>query len=407
MKAKRPVFFIWLLAAEIALLILSNLFFAYADKSDQNRPERVDVARAAGVIEAGGMPDASDYTYITEIKPFDPSEKTNDAYAVAVSAEGQYYRISYRGDRGKTASLWVINAVWTVVIVGTVIAALYIHRKLLRPFRDISALPKELAKGNLSVPIEEEKSRYYGEFLWGMDRLRAYMEEEKESRLALEKEKKTLILTLSHDIKTPLSAIKLYDRALATGLYDTEEKRKEAYDGIKKNAEDLEAYVEEIRRAVREDAQTVRMENRPWYLTGVLDDLAALYKEKTARMRTEFVIDPYEDCLLAGDRERALEVLQNLMENALKYGDGKRIGISFADEEDCRLVTVTNSGNTLKRDEETSIFDSFYRGSNAAGKKGSGLGLYICRNLMRAMDGDIYIKCDDASFAVTAVFRKV
>lgn len=406
MKHKRPVFFIWLLAAEIALLFLSNLFFAYADKSDQNRPERVDVARAAGVIEAGGMPDASDYPYITEIKPFDPSEKTNDAYAVAVSAEGQYYRISYREDRGKPAGLWVINAVWTVVIVGTVIAALYIYRKLLRPFRDISALPKELAKGNLSVPIEEEKSRYYGEFLWGMDRLRAYMEEEKESRLALEKEKKTLILTLSHDIKTPLSAIKLYDRALATGLYDTEEKRKEAYDGIKKNAEDLEAYVEEIRHAVREDALTFTVEDHPWYLSEVLKELKGLYNEKTAQRRTKFTVEDCEDCLLSGDRERALEVLQNLMENALKYGDGREIAISFADEENCRLVTVSNTGNTLKEEEETNIFDSFYRGSNTAGIKGSGLGLYICRSLMRAMDGDIYAKIDNDRFAVTAVFRK-
>ena len=138
----------------------------------------------------------------------------------------------------------------------------------------------------------------------------------------------------------------------------------------------------------------------------VINDIERLYKEKAAERRTEFEIEPYQNCLIKGDRERGLEVMQNLMENALKYGDGRSIRISFSDEEDCRLVTVSNTGCDLPERELPNIFDSFYRGSNAEKQKGSGLGLYICRKLMQAMDGEVFADVKGDVFAVTAVFRK-
>lgn len=70
-------------------------------------------------------------------------------------------------------------------------------------------IPYELARGNLTAPIKENKYRFFGKFTWGINLLR---------------EKKTLILSLSHDIKTPLSAIHLYAKALSKGLYKEHEK---------------------------------------------------------------------------------------------------------------------------------------------------------------------------------------
>ena len=408
MKSKRIGIFIWIVLAELALLLVYNLLFLRVREPGEDRPYRVEISRVSNSLREGKQPDLSGCEYVKAIEPFDDSVIPAEDYAVARGKDGTLYRILYeRGQDDNFAKMLIlINGIWGAVILLTVLAALYIKHKLLTPFRDIADLPKELAKGNLSVPIREEKSRYFGEFLWGMDLLRDHMEQEKDERLALEREKKTMILTISHDIKTPISAIKLYNKALSTGLYDTEEKRNEAYAGIEKNANELEKYVEDIRQTVREDALTFRVENKTWYLSKVIDDLKKLYREKTAQLRTTFTVDVFEDCLLTGDPERALEVLQNLMENAIKYGDGKEIGISFSDEEDCKLVTVANTGNTMKTSELNNIFDSFYRGSNAEGVKGSGLGLYICRSLMRAMEGDIFAETRDGRFMITAVFKK-
>lgn len=75
------------------------------------------------------------------------------------------------------------------------------------------------------MSVKEDKSRFFGRFIWGVDLLRENMEQQKQRELDLQRDKKMLLLSLSHDIKTPLSAIKLYSKALSKGLYDGERNR--------------------------------------------------------------------------------------------------------------------------------------------------------------------------------------
>lgn len=124
------------------------------------------------------------------------------------------------------------------------------------------------------------------------------------------------------------------------------------------------------------------------------------------RTSSDEVMEGMTDCLVKGDKERVIEVLQNIMENAIKYGDGRQITIAFSEEEDCRLVSVVNTGSSIPEVELVHIFDSFYRGSNADHVRGSGLGLYICRSLMQRMDGEVFAEQSEDGFLVTVVIRK-
>ena len=149
------------------------------------------------------------------------------------------------------------------------------------------------------------------------------------------------------------------------------------------------------------------------YLSDLMVRIETLYNEKFASLRTRFSVSGYENTLLSCDPDRLEEVIQNVLENAIKYGDGRWVRIDFDDEEDCRLITVTNSGCSIKEEEIPHLFESFYRGSNSTKVNGSGLGLYIARSLMRMMDGDIFAKClpskeekSAGDFAVTIVVRK-
>ena len=398
--------FIWIILLELLLCLFSNIFLLRNKEDYADREYKVETGRAAIRIRSGDIPSPSEYHTVTEIKPFDPEENGNSDYMVAKAKDGTLYKIAYEIPENKWRAILILNISWGVMILVTILILIYIERTILKPFRDVSELPNELAKGNLSIPLKEEKNRYFGRFLWGMDMLRERLETEKADRLSLEQEKKTLILTMSHDIKTPLSAIKLYNRALSDHIYDSEEKQMEAYAGIEKNTRELEEYIDRIRDAAREDFLQIKVNDGEWYLSEVMEKTESLYREKAKEKRTEFVVEPYSDVLLKGDPERALEVLQNLLENAIKYGDGQLLRISFSDEEDCRLVTVENTGCTLPEREMLNIFDSFYRGSNSENVKGSGLGLYICRQLMRAMDGEVYAGVESGRFLVTAVFRK-
>lgn len=115
----------------------------------------------------------------------------------------------------------------------------------------------------------------------------------------------------------------------------------------------------------------------------------------------------WQNCLVYGDEDRIVEVMQNLIENAVKYGNGGYLRIKSEDEEDCRLITVCNSGEGPGDDEMLHIFDSFYKGSNSSNVNGSGMGLYICRKILHMMDGEIFAENKDGCFNVTVVLKKV
>ena len=202
-----------------------------------------------------------------------------------------------------------------------------------------------------------------------------------------------------------LIAPKNYE-SVGFALYDTKEKRDEALQGIARNVKEIKGYVDEIVTASREDFLNLEVKNGEVYLSAVVDSIQAYYREKLSVIHMDFAVESFDECLLKGDQNRLIEVLQNIMENAIKYGDGRSVRITFEDEEDCKLIHIENSGNELKDEELPNLFDSFYRGSNSHGVKGNGLGLYICKTLMHKMDGEVYAKSGEESFTVTVVVRK-
>lgn len=393
------------LLAEGLLLLLCNLLFARYAEGGGQRPYRVEAGRVAERLRdtPPEQIDLTEFATIVSVSEFH-GEACHDDYVVE-NVGGTLYRIAYRAQQGK-GLLICMNVSLLCMMALTAFVLGYVHRKVLTPFDRMQQLPAELAKGNLAVPVREEKSKLFGRFLWGMDMLRESLEEKRERELTLHRERQTLLLSLSHDVKTPLSAIELYVKALAEGLYDTEEERAQALEGISRNVREMKSYVDEITRASREDFLNLEVREGTFYLSEAVSLLRERYGDKLAARHTEFIVEQAEDCLLKGDLDRVAEVLQNFMENAVKYGDGRRIAISFDREEDCCLITVENTGTLPEEKELPHLFDSFYRGSNHGNQKGSGLGLYICKGLMRKMDGDVFVKVREGTFRVTAVVRK-
>ena len=405
-KFKRLIIVIVLF--ELITIALFN-FFLFKKDGSKDRFYKLEAQRVYNEIkvnkEYANDPekiDLSKYETIIKVRIF-ANNSTNNDYIVK-EYEGVYYQIEYKQDISNK-EIVIINAVLFAVAIFITGILLYIYFKVIKPFYIMSNMSYELAKGNLTNPIKEEKSKFFGKFLWGMDMLREKLEANKQEELRYQKEKKTLLLSLSHDIKTPLSAIDLYTKALKDNLYDTEEKRNEALDGILGNVTTIKNYVNEIHKISREEFLNLEVKNQEVYLKDVIEDTTKYYKEKLRMLHTNFVVDDYSNILLRGDRDRIVEVIQNIIENAIKYGDGKEVGISFSEEEDYKLISIRNSGNTLDESLIPNIFDSFYRGDNTDNIQGNGLGLYICKNLMKNMGGDIYAEVANGNFIVTIVAK--
>lgn len=390
---------------EILLIVFSNVLITGSLRRD-NLLYRIEAKQIAKRMETEHVEDISlsDYKTIVKIEPYDDSQVNYD-YIVA-ECDGVIYRIGYE-EKDNTGVLLVLNICLGMMFIFSAVIFIYIDRKVFKPFNSMTDMTVELAKGNLTKPITEEKSRFFGKFLWGMDMLRENLEDSRRKELEYQKEKKTLVLSLSHDIKTPLSAIELYTKALKEGIYDSEEKKAEALNGILKNADEIKKYAGEISKISREDFLDLKVNVSEVYIDDVINKIEAFYHDRLSVIHTGFSVDRHTNCLLLCDPDRLVEVLQNFMENAIKYGDGKSVKISFEEEEGYKLICVTNTGTAPDETDMQSIFDSFYRGKNTEGIQGSGLGLYICKNLMQKMDGDAYAEAVDGGFRAVAVVKIV
>lgn len=386
------------------------MFLVSVNKS-VSRQYKVDISRASREISESGIDSLNlkNYPSIIAITPIDESGKeflSEYNYEIR-QINDKLYRFDYGVEKNNEELLLMINFSLGVMALLVIAVFIYIRQRILKPFNTIVDIPLELSKGNLSVPIKEQKGKYFGKFLWGIDLLREHLEEQKAKELQLIKEKKTLVLSISHDIKTPLGIIELYAKALEKNLYKDEKKKQEIAKNITEKCNDIKTYVSDIIEASNEDFLNFEVNVQEVYLSEIVDEIKRLYIEKLELLKIKFTVENFSNCLIYADKNRAVEVLQNIIENAVKYGDGKEINISFEQEDNCVLVGVTNSGCMLSDNEFPHIFDSFWRGSNVGSNDGSGLGLYICRKLMQAMEGEAFAKCFEEEICVTAVFRMV
>lgn len=412
---------IWLLLIAVTVLVFTgaNIMVWNRKTTESGRAYRVEINRICRELEEGANAAAlEEYPMIKGIikLPEDATAQQQKAFFqgentdyVIRSINGNYYRIEYQNSREMIDMTMVLIMNLGLGIMAVTMFGItgYLRHSLIKPFQGISELPYELSKGNLTVGLKENKNRFFGKFIWGLDLLRETLEENRKKELKLQQEKQTLILSISHDIKTPLSAIKLYAKALARNLYDTEEKRVEVVENINKKADEIEGFISEIVKASNEDFLNLEVRSGEFYLEELFRQIQDYYQEKLELLRIPFECEKGENCLVKGDLDRAVEVMQNIIENAIKYGDGSYIRVEVAEEEDCRLFIVKNSGCRLKQEELPHIFDSFWRGSNTQNQSGSGLGLYICRQLMHKMDGDIYAWKKEGEMQITVVFRMV
>ena len=388
----------------VFLLLTAALnIFLVGLKDNSEGIYRVESRRLACEIAETGSYDIEKYPHITGVFTGDDIYRSDEHYLIIEAGE-TLYRVEYtvgNGQYGIAAVNCVLGALF-LLLTGLLY---YILIHIIVPFNRLSDVPKELAKGNLAVPVSEEKSRFFGEFTWGVNLLRESIENSRKKEITMQKEKKLLLLSLSHDIKTPLSAIKLNAKALARGLYKNEEKQRAAAGNINTRADEIEHFVSELSKAVSEDFMSFEVIPGEEFLSAIITKIDARYAPQLSMSGTELLIRKYDDCILSCDPDRLAECFQNLIENAIKYGDGRRIEIGCDKMDGYELITVSNTGCTLEAKELPQIFGSFHRGNNADKVQGNGLGLFICKRVMSLMGGEVFADIRNGCFFVTLVVK--
>ena len=212
----------------------------------------------------------------------------------------------------------------------------------------------------------------------------------------LEDEKSDLIATISHELRTPMSAVYGAAKTLLRDDIDfSPERRQQLLEMIATQATRLAQITDEVLLTDRLDRGDVRVKAEPVDVAGIVNETVEAFQEQLADANGIEVGIPDDVGALSGDRDRLQQVLVNLLDNAVKYGESP-VKVS-ADRVDGMIrISVADAGSGIALAEQTRIFQKFYRADPQLTRSpgGTGLGLYISRELTERMGGSLDLRSE-------------
>lgn len=315
--------------------------------------------------------------------------------AIAVEADGQtiawiipdtkyQFKLSAEEELFLQRTTLAIGLAALAGVLAAVIIGFLLSNGLLKPIRRLTQASQAMARGNLEQQVPVTSQDELGQLAATFNQMSA--------DLALaDQQRKRLTADITHDLSTPLQVISGYVEMLEEGETTLTPQRLEI---IKTEIEHLRRLVGDLSTLSAVEAGGLEMQLQAVHPAALLDRVYQAYQPIAARQGVELSLEVREAVSLTEiivDEGRMLQVLKNLVENALRYTpQGGRITLSALAAEKVQLL-VSDSGSGIEAEDLPYVFDRFYRADKArAGNSGKmGLGLAICKALVKAQGGEI------------------
>ena len=265
---------------------------------------------------------------------------------------------------------------------------LYVYFSILRPFDKLKGFADEIAKGNFSLPLDYERSNYFGSFTWAFDSMRREITKARTCEREAIENNKTVIATLSHDIKTPIASIRAYAEGLEANLDSTPEKRAKYLAVLMRKCDEVSALTNDLFLHSLADLEKLKMTAEPVELGAFLRQAV---DEISGEKGDVIYARPAGEITVAADRNRLMQLCENIINNARKYA-GTEVSITVSQQEGCGVIVFRDRGGGIPDEDMPFITDKFYRGHNCGNRQGSGLGLYIVRYICEQLGGELTLR---------------
>lgn len=262
----------------------------------------------------------------------------------------------------------------------------YLYFKILRPFYKLEDYASRIAKGDLDVPLKYERTNFFGAFTWAFDHMRKEIITAKKNEAQAVKENKTIIATLSHDIKTPIASIRAYAEGMEANLAADYETRERYLHVIMKKCDEVTRLVNDLVLHSLSELERLEMKEQKVKIGNLLRETI----QDIGRVSV-FLREPVPEAELMADEKRLAQAIFNILENAEKYASGSKIDVWAAMEEGQYEIHIRDHGEGICPEDMPFVHNKFYRGKNAENKPGSGLGLYIVDYIMERMHGGMVL----------------
>ena len=281
-----------------------------------------------------------------------------------------------------------------LVVLCMLLFRLFVELNVIRPFRRMEKFAGRVAQGELDLPVTMDRNNIFGAFTSSFDIMREELKASRERESELRRRKQELIAELSHDLKTPITGIKLVCELLSVKL--TDEYVIEKINNIHTKAEQMNVLVSDLLASELDSLGEMQVTCRDEQ-SGILHELVSVHDPKSFA-REEAI----PECLIRTDRNRLSQTIGNIISNSYKYA-GTPIIVNYRINKGYLEMSLKDSGGGVPEDELPLITTKFYRGTagKTSGKDGIGLGLYIASALMEKMDGELICSSDGTGLTVT------
>lgn len=287
---------------------------------------------------------------------------------------------NYNDSKNKIIIFYLISVAFICIVFVVV------YTVVLKPFKDLENFASELSKGNLDIDLKYNRVNMFGEFTWAFDHMRSELKKSREREQEAVENNKTIIATLSHDIKTPVASIRAYAEGLSENMDSTPERRERYINVIMKKCDEVSKVTDDMFVHSLHDLDRLVINKDKIALDKVIKETIESLKGDKDDINVKGKIDEFT--LNEGDSMRIAQVIENIITNARKYAEGSRIEV-WSEINNSYCLHIKDNGPGIPPEDLPFIFDKFYRGKNKSDKSGAGLGLFIVKYIMEAMGGKV------------------
>ena len=283
-----------------------------------------------------------------------------------------------------------------ILISVALVVGLWVYRSIAVPLVKLKKATQNIKEGNLDFVLDVEGKDEFSELCQDFEEMRRRLKESTEEKSLIEKENRELISNISHDLKTPITAVKGYVEGIMDGVADTPEKMDRYVRTIYNKTNEMDHLINELTFYSKIDTNRIPYTFSKLNVEDYFEDCSEEVGLELETRGIELVYANYveKDVMVIADGEQIRRVIHNIISNAIKYMDKPKgiIQIRIKDVGDFIQIEIEDNGKGIGPKDLPYIFDRFYRTdvSRNSSKGGSGIGLSIVKKILEDHGGKVW-----------------
>jgi len=295
-----------------------------------------------------------------------------------------------------------VIAAWYFIIGGVVVLALtgvgalwligVTVRHVSGPLQRLKHAAVQIRDGNLGYELAVTGHDEFAELSACFEQMRIRLRDSMRQKEKSETDRRAMMASVAHDLKTPITAIAGYSEGILDGVADTPEKIREYAAVINKKAKSLQSLADDLSLLSRLENAQLPLDRQKEDIGAFVSEIASEFSRDT-ELQLKQSLEPGLIALI--DREKMARVLINLFQNSVKYKKPDQtieLSLNLTRQNGEVLLSVADNGTGIEKSDLPYVFDQFYRADISRGRQGgSGLGLAIARQIVHLHEGKIWI----------------